>query len=85
MFLETTNFDQPRLYCNWKDKVEADVDLKAAFCIEGGTCELNEDCSTPSPTPAPTANGGGGKTAHFVLGALFILLIYYYISPSTNQ
>ena len=92
MFIGATNFDQPRLYCNWrKHKVQTHVNLRIAFCDEeefGGTCDLvnEDDCPTPpSPTPAPgpTANVGGGKTKHLVLGALFILCLFATTSFST--
>jgi hypothetical protein len=75
MFIGATSFDQPRLYCNWKDKVQTQwhANLRTAFCGEedfGGTCDLlnEDDCYTPpspTPPPRPNANVGGGKTAHF--------------------
>ena len=72
-------FNQPSLYCDWKDKMIVPIDL-SKLCVEGSYCgSVNDDCSnvtatptasptkhtkaTPSPTAASTANGGGGKSA----------------------
>ena len=51
-------FNQPSLYCDWKDKMIVPIDL-SKLCVEGSYCgSVNDDCSnvTATPTASPTTN-----------------------------
>jgi hypothetical protein len=68
MFAGATSFDQPSLYCSWKDKTTLTLTTPAANFCTGANCGLDRDCATTpgptaTPTQAPTASGGGGKAA----------------------